>query len=597
MAHLFRSRAGRLYETCVGLEVHVALLTASKLFSGAAAAAATGADLPNARVALFDAAHPGTLPRLNRAAVEQALRAALLLRCTIPRVSSFHRKHYFYADLPHGYQITQLDAPIAADGFFCYEVEAPGDGRSAPLPQPRVARIARLQLEMDAGKSHHGGARSLVDLNRAGAPLLEVVTEPDFRTPEEAVAFLRGLHAALVHVGVTRGAMEEGELRVDVNVSVRATAAAGGGGPPAGPQPPLEVLEEGAWWYVDGARHAREDASLGGGAPHVSARAPMPGGGECGGGRDGAPPALSWFWCFSDAVAAGAALASGGRAPAARPGAGFGARVEAKNLSTLRGVGACISAEAARQAGILEAGGAVGPETRAWDALRGTSFPLRSKGGAADYRFLPEADVEPVLVPRSALAALLRGLPPPLPALRRELLGAHGLRADEAEAVVGAPGVARAFLQVLRAAEAAAAAAGAAAAGGTVGGGLPRACAHWLCSELAGQLRAAAATSSGGGGGAGAAGGVAAAAAARPELAPYLGRLVWLVHSGAISGRAGKVVLTEMLQRTPDGGMPSPETVVETRGLALIRDDAAIAALCRAAVADPALAGAAEKWR
>jgi aspartyl-tRNA(Asn)/glutamyl-tRNA(Gln) amidotransferase subunit B len=345
------------------------------------------------------------------------------------------------------------------------------------------------------------------------------------------------------------------------------------------------------------------------------------GGGGCGEPAPSGVPPLSWFWRFSDGAAAGAALASGGRpaAAAAAPPAGFGPRVEAKNLNTLRGVGACILAEAARQAELLDGGGAVESETRGWDALRGASTPLRGKGGAADYRFLPEADVEPLMVPAGVLARLLREAPSPLPALRAQLLAAHGLRADEAEAVVGAPGLARVFLQVLSAAEAAAAAAAAAAgaaadSGGGGGGGsdgLPRACAHWLCTELAGQLRAfasapapapaaaggseRAAAAADGGAAVAAAAGVAAAAAARPALAAHLGRLIWLVHSGAISGRAGKAVLAEML--ASPGEVPPPERIVEARGLALIRDAGAIAALCRAAVGDPALADAAEKWR
>jgi Asp-tRNA(Asn)/Glu-tRNA(Gln) amidotransferase B subunit len=396
--------------------------------------------------------------------------------------------------------------------------------------------------------------------------------------------------------------MEEGELRVDVNVSVRAggegggDGAGGGGGLPT----PLDALEDGAWWYVDGERRAGADARLLGCSVGGDVTAGVVGvvgnvvGGEAP--PSGVPP-LSWYWNFFRCTEAGAVLASGGRpatAAAAAP-AGFGPRVEAKNLNTLRGVGACILAEAARQAEVLDGGGAVASETRGWDALRGVSTPLRGKGGTADYRFLPEADVEPLLVPAAVVGRLLRELPPALPVLRAELLLRHGLRADEVEAVVGAPGVARVYLRVLRAAVE--------AGGGGGGGGddqaLSRACAHWLCTELAGQLRAAAAAGGGGGGPAaegGAAGGVAAAAAARPRLAANLGRLVWLVHSGAISGRAGKAVLAEMLAAS-EGEVPPPEGIVQARGLALVRDEATIAALCRAAVADPALADAVGKWR
>ena len=584
---MFLSRAGRPYNLCIGLEVHVLLLTASKLLSGAAA---SGPPAPNVRVSPFDAAHPGTLPRLNRAAVEQALRAALVLRCAIPRASSFQRKHYFYADLPHGYQVTQLDAPIARAGFLRYQTASNtigGGGGSAS----RVARIARLQLETDAGKSQHGGGDSRIDLNRAGAPLLEVVTEPDFSSAEEAEAFLRCLQAELVHAGVTRGAMEEGELRVDVNVSLRAAAA--GGGLAQEPGVEMEALEEGEWRYVDAARRVSAGALLEGAA--AAAARPLP--------PAPAPrsvPPLAWYWHFHRPTAAAAALAWGRGAavgeallPAAR---GFGARVEAKNLNSLRGVGACIRAEGERQAAELEAGHLVQAETRGWDAARGVSTPLRGKGGAADYRFLPEADVEPILVPRSALQGLLRELPPPLPVLRRELVGSHGLREEEADAIAGAPGLALAYLAVVRGAEEAAGEAAAGEAGAA--GGLRRACASWLCTELAGQLRAcreAAERADWGmwedvGGG-----GLAATVAARPGLARHLGRLVWLVHSGAVSGRAGKIVLSVMLAR--DEGEGGPEGIVQERGLEMIRDEETVKALCRAAVARPELAGAAEKWR
>jgi hypothetical protein len=192
---MLRSRAGALYEVMVGLEFHVALSTRSKLLSGAAAHV-PGAP-PNTLVAPFDAAHPGTLPRLNGGAVAQGLRAALALHAAVPRLSSFQRKHYFYADLPHGYQVTQLDEPLALGGFLPFRLPLPAQGQQAPAAAAAahpfgVARIARLQLEMDSGKSNHTlvpGA-SVVDLNRAGAALLEVVTEPDLRGAEEAAALV-----------------------------------------------------------------------------------------------------------------------------------------------------------------------------------------------------------------------------------------------------------------------------------------------------------------------------------------------------------------------------------------------------------------------
>ena len=197
------------YEAVIGLEVHAQLLTQSKMFC----ACGTRFGLPpNAQTCPVCLGMPGTLPVINRVAIDMAIRTGLALNCAIRPMNRFARKNYFYPDLPKGYQISQYEAPICEQGWM--EV-------SAGEPSRRV-RIRRAHLEEDAGKNVHDGARmSRVDLNRAGTPLLEIVTEPDMRSPEEVVAYLKGLRDLLVYLDVCDGNMEEGSMRCEPNVSLR----------------------------------------------------------------------------------------------------------------------------------------------------------------------------------------------------------------------------------------------------------------------------------------------------------------------------------------------------------------------------------------
>ncbi len=189
------------FQVVVGLEVHAQLLTQTKIFSPVSTS--FGAE-PNASTHPVCLGMPGTLPVLNEAVVEMAVRAGLALGCRINPVSVWSRKHYFYPDLPKGYQITQYDQPICEHG------------------QVGAVRIRRIHMEEDAGKSVHDadGTRSLVDLNRAGTPLLEIVSEPDLRSADDAVEYLKALREILMAVGVNDGNLEEGSFRCDANVSV-----------------------------------------------------------------------------------------------------------------------------------------------------------------------------------------------------------------------------------------------------------------------------------------------------------------------------------------------------------------------------------------
>ena len=209
MSAVIEGRDG-VWEYAIGLEVHAQVASAAKLFSGAPTA--FGAE-PNAQVSLVDAAMPGMLPVINRVCVEQAVRTGLGFGGNIARFSVFDRKNYFYPDLPQGYQISQYSDPVVVGGT----VEIPG----------RTVRITRLHLEQDAGKSIHDRDpdRTLIDLNRSGVALMEIVSEPDMRSPEEAAAFLTRLRALLRWLGTCDGNMQEGSLRCDANVSVRKPGA------------------------------------------------------------------------------------------------------------------------------------------------------------------------------------------------------------------------------------------------------------------------------------------------------------------------------------------------------------------------------------
>jgi aspartyl-tRNA(Asn)/glutamyl-tRNA(Gln) amidotransferase subunit B len=206
------------YEVVIGLEVHTQLKTASKLFSPAPV---RYGDPPNHAVHPIDLGLPGVLPVLNRRAVELGVRAALVTHCKVHPRSVFARKNYFYPDLPKGYQISQYEEPLATGGWLEVAVAPPGG-------EPYATRIGltRIHIEEDAGKSIHdaaiaGHAGSHVDLNRAGVPLLEIVSEPDLRSPAEAGAYLRTLHRLLRNAGVSDADMEKGQFRCDANVSLR----------------------------------------------------------------------------------------------------------------------------------------------------------------------------------------------------------------------------------------------------------------------------------------------------------------------------------------------------------------------------------------
>ena len=205
----------RGFEVVIGLETHAQLSTASKIFSGASTRFGAA---PNTQACAVDLALPGSLPVLNRGAVERAIQFGLAVEAKVAPLSIFARKNYFYPDLPKGYQISQYEIPVVQGGRIEFMLGG----------QPRTVRLTRAHLEEDAGKSLHEdfAGQTGIDLNRAGTPLLEIVSEPDMRSSAEAVEYAKALHALVVWLGICDGNMQEGSFRCDANVSVRRPGAA-----------------------------------------------------------------------------------------------------------------------------------------------------------------------------------------------------------------------------------------------------------------------------------------------------------------------------------------------------------------------------------
>ena len=280
------------YEIVVGLEVHAQLLTNSKLFCGDSAA--FGGE-PNTHISPITLAHPGTLPKLNKKAISYAIKIGLACNCTITRHNYFARKNYFYPDLPKGYQLSQHTTPICVGGYVTIRTQ---EGT-------RDIRLNRIHMEEDAGKSLHDvdANNTCVDYNRAGVPLVEIVTEPDLRSGDEAYAYLTELRKMLRYLEICDGNMEEGSMRCDANISVR---------------------------------------------------------------KKGDPQ--------------------------------LGTKVEVKNLNSIRNVKRAIEHEAKRLIDIVESGDKVIQQTRSFDAGNGTTFALRTKEDANDYRYFADPDLTPFVV-------------------------------------------------------------------------------------------------------------------------------------------------------------------------------------------------------
>ncbi len=314
------------YEVVIGLEVHAQLLTKSKLFCGDSIS--FGAE-PNTHVSPVALAHPGTLPVMNKEVIALAVKLGVALNCTIEQHNYFARKNYFYPDLPKGYQVSQHTAPICKGGYLTIQT----------ISGKKNVQLNRIHMEEDAGKSIHDlfDNYTAIDLNRAGTPLLEIVTEPDMHSAEEAFAYLTELRKLVRWLDVCDGNMEEGSLRCDANISVR----------------------------------LKGETKL-------------------------------------------------------------GTRVEVKNLNSIRNVKKAIEIEVERLITVVESGEKVIQETRSFNADNNTSFSLRSKEEADDYRYFPEPDLPPFNITQEYINVLKNNMPELPGILQEKYINNHGLSAYDA---------------------------------------------------------------------------------------------------------------------------------------------------------------------
>ena len=436
-----------VYETTVGLEIHVELSTNSKMFCGCEVAFAGE---PNTRTCPTCLGLPGALPVPNEKAIEYTMKIGLALNCEIAKWSQFHRKNYFYPDMPKNYQISQYDDPLCVKGH----VDIEGD-----FGETRVG-ITRVHLEEDTGKSIHVGGsgriadsdHSLEDFNRAGTPLVEIVSEPDIHSAEEARVFVTELRALLESLDVSDVRMEEGSMRVDANVSVR--------------------------------RKGEKE---------------------------------------------------------------FGAKVEVKNMNSIRSVGRALEYEERRQRDALDAGETLLQETRHFDEKTGTTSSLRTKEFAFDYRYFPEPDMVP-FEPSEEWIERVRGTLPELPpARRRRFAEQYGLGEADIALLTTSGATARWFEE----------------AAGAYDGDAKK-IVNWMIADLYGLLNEA------------------GIELHESKIAPVqLAGLVRLVDSGKVSGKQAKLVLHGMFESGADA-----DKVAADKGLEQVSDEGAIEAVVDEVIAE-----------
>ncbi len=413
------------FEPVIGLEIHVQMDTKTKMFCSCSVE--FGAE-PNSNVCPVCLGLPGSLPVINKRAVEFAIRAGLALNCQINTRSVFARKNYFYPDLPKGYQISQYEEPIAVNGWL----EVGG----------KRVRIRRLHIEEDAGKNIHEGSKTYVDLNRAGTPLMEIVTEPDIDSPQMAREFLEKLRNIMRYTGVSRADMEKGQLRCDINLSVR-------------PKGSKEL----------------------------------------------------------------------------------GTRVEIKNVNSFRFVQKAIESEMERQIKLLLSGEKIVQETRTFDPSTGLTHTMRTKEEAEDYRYFPDPDLLPLVIPPQWLEEIKADMPE-LPEQRLERF-IKGLGLDEysAKVLTDNKELGDFFEESLKHYRQD-----------------PKLTANWLLNDLLGNLSEA-----------------GKEIESSPVSPKSLAELVKLIKENVLSSKLAKEVIKEM---TATG--KSPSQIVEEKGLRQVSDEGQI---------------------
>jgi len=427
------------WEVVIGIETHAQLATVSKIFSGASTA--FGAEA-NTQACAVDLALPGVLPVLNKKAVECAICFGLAIGAEVAQRSVFARKNYFYPDLPKGYQISQFELPVVVGGAMTVQV---GRGDKA---YEKTINLTRAHLEEDAGKSLHEDfhGKSGIDLNRAGTPLLEIVTEPDMRSSDEAVAYARALHALVRWIGICDGNMQEGSFRCDANVSVR------------------------------------------------------------------------------------------------RPGQPFGTRREIKNLNSFRFLKEAIDYEVQWQISEIEEGRKIAQATVLFDPDTGETRMMRSKEDAHDYRYFPDPDLLPLVIPPDWIARIREELPE-LPAQKRErFISELGLSAYDAGTLTASQEIADYF-------ESTVAVAGKASA---------KPCANWVTVDLAARLNRDGKDLT-----------------ESPVTSQQLAGLIQRIADNTISNNIAKKVFEALW----NGEGASADEIIERQGLKQITDSGAIEAL------------------
>ena len=431
------------YDMTIGIECHVQLDTVSKLFSGADNDARDKA--PNTAVNPIDFGLPGMLPVLNHHAIELAVKAGKALNAEIARTSRFDRKHYFYPDLPKGYQITQMYNPIIVGGF----VEAPLENG-----EPIRVRIHHAHIEEDAGKLTHYSDYSLVDLNRAGTPLIEIVSEPDIHSAAGAKAYATELQRLMTYAGVTQGDLYQGNMRFDVNISI---------------------------------------------APKGATE--------------------------------------------------LGTRAEVKNLNSFRSVEKAAEYEFNRQVELLEKGETVVQETRGWDDGTGKTSSQRSKEDAQDYRYMPDADIPPVVLTDAEIEKIQSDVPM-LPAAYRQKWTSMNLDGSVVNSLLNNKTYAQAIVSSQE----------------SDGDDVARTIAHWLASAFENSFEQGVTNS------------------IKFNTEEFVA-LAHMVLEGIVSSTAGKQIFNELLTSSKKA-----REIAEEKGLLQESDESAIQAIVDEVLNDPASA-------
>jgi aspartyl-tRNA(Asn)/glutamyl-tRNA(Gln) amidotransferase subunit B len=435
------------YFTTIGLEVHVQLKTWSKMFC--ACPVEFGAE-PNTHTCPTCLGLPGGLPVMNHEALRMTVLTGLMLDCDIAEISKFDRKNYFYPDMPKNYQISQYDRPLCTNGLVpLHDLAYPKDAQKSIATPDKEVHLVRIHLEEDVAKSFHFENSTGIDFNRAGTPLMEIVTQPEIASPEEAFGFLTSLKQILIYGGVSDADMEKGQLRCDCNVSVR---------------------------------------------PETQAE--------------------------------------------------LGAKIEIKNMNSISGVRRALAFEIQRQIAALERGQKLEQETRGWDDAASTTFVMRTKESAHDYRYFPDPDLVPVK--SEVLLPDARARLPELPKQKRaRFIKDYGVTAYDAGVLADDLDLAKYFEAAAHDSK------------------KPKAVANWILNDLQSALTTAART-----------------IADCPIPAPALDELVTLNDSGKISGKQGKEVFAEMFASGKGAG-----AIVREKGIAQLSDTRAIEELADQVIA------------